>query len=214
MDPEIFKEIIEKLYNTYSPSKRKTDPWEEIVLTILSQNTNDGNRDRAFKRLWNKYKTPNKILEADKEEIEELIGPAGLASSKTQYLKNAARYIREKHEGDTDWIKNNPPKEVHRELTSIKGIGHKTADVVLMFSADADLCPVDTHVYRVSKRLGIADGSKKKVRQHLQELRDYVDLDKTHLSLIAHGRNTCKARSPLCSECIVEEKCEKIGVED
>lgn len=214
MDPEIFKGIIETLYNTYSPSKRKTDPWEEIVLTILSQNTNDENRDRAFKRLWSKYNTPNEILQTDKGEIEGLIGPAGLASSKSQYLKNAARYIKEQHGGDTDWIKNNPPKDVHRELTNIKGVGHKTADVVLMFSADADLCPVDTHVYRVSKRLGIAEGSKKKVRKQLQELKNYIDLDKAHLSLIAHGRNTCKARSPKCSECIVEENCEKVGVKD
>lgn len=213
MDPETFGEVVDILYKEYNPSKRNTDPWEEIVMTILSQNTNDDNRDTAFKRLWEKYRSPEEIVDAETEELKELIAPAGLASSKTKYLKNAAEHIIEERDGKTDWIKEGKTDEVHNELTDIKGIGHKTADVVLMFSADRDLCPVDTHVNRVTKRLGITEGSKRKVREQLLDLKEHTDLNKAHLSLISHGRNICTARSPLCEECVVENLCEKVGVE-
>jgi len=173
------------------------------------------NRDRAYDALVEDYETPDEILNAPEERLRELIAPAGLANSKASYLKNAARHIVERRDGSTDWIRKEPSEDVHEELTSIKGIGHKTADVILLFAVDADYCPVDTHVDRVTGRLGVApDMSPAKTREKLIEYRDEcgVDLRKAHVALIAHGRATCHARSPECGECVVEDVCEKYGV--
>ncbi|MDY6779374.1 MAG: endonuclease III [Halobacteria archaeon] len=203
MDCETFRGVVDRLEDEYAKEARRTDPWEETVMTVLSQNTSDDNRDVAYENLVEKYETPREILEADIDEIRELIAPAGLANSKSEYLVNAARHIVENRGGDTDWIRDEPPEDVHDELTSIKGIGHKTADVILLFAAGADLCPVDTHVDRVTHR------------DRLIELRDEcgVDLRSAHVNLIAHGRETCSARSPDCGSCVVEDLCSKNGVE-
>jgi len=215
MDCETFLGVIDTLEETYDAEPRSTEPWEEIVLTILSQNTADENRDRGYERLTEDYVTPEEILNAPEEEIRELIRPAGLPNSKAKYLKNAARHIVEERDGSTEWIREMPTEEAHDELTSIKGVGHKTADVILMFAADADLCPVDTHVQRVSNRLGIAEGRPESVRNRLLELPEEcgVDIRKAHVGVIAHGRETCHARSPNCQDCPLEDPCEKVGVE-
>ena len=214
MDAETFSDVVDSLADEYDAEPRKTDPWEETVLTVLSQNTSDENRDRAYEALVEEYETPNEILDAPDDRLRELIAPAGLASSKASYLKNAARHIVEERDGDVDWIREEPPDDVHDELTDIKGIGHKTADVILLFAADADYCPVDTHVNRVTGRLGVApDMSPARTRERLLEYRDEgVDLRKAHVALIAHGRSTCTARSPACDDCVVEDVCEKHGV--
>ncbi|MDY7081191.1 MAG: endonuclease III, partial [Halobacteria archaeon] len=174
------------------------------------------NRDVAYERLSKEYDAPADFVDANRDEIKEIIAPAGLAESKSEYLMNAARYIVEERGGDTEWIKNGEPEEVHDELTSIKGVGHKTADVILLFSADADICPVDTHVDRLTHRLGVAsDLSRKKTRERLIELRDEcgVNLREAHVALISHGRETCKARNPECGKCVVEEWCDKVDVD-
>jgi len=215
MDCETFKDVVKRLAEEHDAEPRRTEPWEEIVMTVLSQNTADENRDRAYDALVEEYETPEEILNAPEERLRELIAPAGLANSKASYLKNSARHIVEERDGETEWIRDEPSEEVHDELTSIKGIGHKTADVILLFSADADYCPVDTHVDRVTGRLGVApDMSPAKTRERLLEYRDEcgVDLRKAHVALIAHGRATCHARSPACGECVVEDACEKHGV--
>lgn len=216
MDCGTFKDVVEQLYREHEPSARKTEPWEEIVMTVLSQNTSDDNRDVAYEQLVEHYSTPQEILSADPSRIKELIAPAGLQEAKSDYLRNAAQYIVEERGGDLDWILREPAEEVHDELTGIKGIGHKTADVILLFAADREVCPVDTHVHRVANRLGAADGGRSATREQLIGLHDEcgVDLRKTHISLIAHGRRTCHARKPRCSECVVETECEKVGVEE
>jgi len=215
MDCETFKDVVDALAEEHDTEPRETEPWEETVLTVLSQNTADENRDRAYDVLVEHYETPGEILNAPEDRLRELIAPAGLANSKASYLKNAARHVVEERDGET-WIRDEPPEEVHDELTSIKGIGHKTVDVILLF-ADAEYCPVDTHVDRVTGRLGVApDTPPAKTREKLLEYRDEcgVDLRKAHVALIAHERKTCSARSPECSECVVEDVCEKHGVEE
>ena len=215
MNCETFKDVVDKLAEKHDAEPRRTEPWEEIVMTVLSQNTADESRDRAYEALVKEYETPKEILNAPEERLRELIAPAGLANSKASYLKNAARHIVEERNGETDWIRKEPPEDVHDELTSIKGIGHKTADVILLFAANADYCPVDTHVDRMTGRLGVApDMSPAKTRKKLLEYREEcgADLRKAHVALIAHGRATCHARLPECGECVVEDVCEKYGV--
>jgi endonuclease-3 len=216
MDCETFKNVVDRLAEEHDAEPRRTEPWEEIVMTVLSQNTADENRDRAYDALVEHYETPDEILNAPEDRLRELIAPAGLANPKASYLKNAARHVVEERYGETDWIREESPDQVHDELTSIKGIGHKTADVILLFAANADYCPVDTHVDRVTGRLGVApDMSPAKTREKLLEYREEcgVDLRKAHVALIAHGRATCHARSPECGDCVVEDVCEKYGVE-
>ena len=217
MDCETFKDVVGRLKEEHDAEPRSTEPWEEIVMTVLSQNTADENRDRAYDALVEEYETPEEILNAPEDRLRELIAPAGLASSKASYLRNAARHIAEERDGETEWIREEQPEEVHDELTSIKGVGHKTADVILLFAADAEYCPVDTHVDRVTGRLGVApEMSPAKTRGKLLEYREDcgVDLRKAHVALIAHGRATCHARSPNCADCVVEDACEKHGVEE
>lgn len=216
MDCETFRDVVERLADAHGAEPRSTEPWEEIVMTILSQHTSDENRDEAFEALWQRYATPRALLDADVDEIQELIAPAGLHASKSEYLRNAARHVVEERDGDLDWIREEPPEDVHDELTSIAGIGHKTADVILLFAADAALCPVDTHVDRVTHRLGVAtDMTTAATRDRLLEYRDDcgVDLPTAHVALIAHGRAVCSARSPACGDCPVEDVCERHGVE-
>ncbi|MFB6282403.1 MAG: endonuclease III [Halobacteria archaeon] len=214
MECESFDVVVETLYGEYDPEFRVTEPWEELVMTVLSQNTSDENRDVAYERLEEEYSTPREILEADIEEVKELIAPAGLYNSKARYLRNAARYVVEERDGETEWIRSGEMEEVYNELVSVKGIGHKTADVILLFSTDAQICPVDTHVDRVTARLGVSDGlTRRKTRDRLLELHDEcgVNLRKAHVALIAHGRETCTARNPDCVSCVVEDVCEKVG---
>jgi endonuclease-3 len=216
MDCETFKEVVGQLAEEHDAEPRRTEPWEEIVMTVLSQNTADENRDRAYDALVEHYETPDEILNAPEDRLRELIAPAGLANSKASYLKNAARHVVEEHGGETDWVREESPEDVHDELMRIKGVGHKTADVILLFAADADYCPVDTHVDRVTGRLGVApDMSPAKTREKLLGYREEcgVELRKAHVALIAHGRATCHARLPECGECVVEDVCEKYGVE-
>ncbi|XGI82916.1 endonuclease III [Halorutilales archaeon Cl-col2-1] len=219
MDCVTFKKVLEDLGDKYDPTVEKREPWNVILRTILSQNTTDDNSREAYERLVEEHETPDEILEADAEEVERLIRPAGLAPSKSEYIRNAARYIVEERNRSTDWIEADSSdfEDAYDELTSIKGIGHKTADVVLLFSSDANICPVDTHVQRVTSRLGVADGlSRRKTRDLLLDLRDDcgLDLRDAHLSLIRHGREVCTPRSPSCDDCIVSQKCERVGVED
>lgn len=217
MDCPTFRDVVERLAAAHDAAPRSTEPWEEIAMTILSQHTNDENRDRAWEALRERAATPEALLDIPPEDLEELIAPAGLHTSKAEYLRNAARYVVEERDGDLDWIREEPVAEVHEELTSIAGIGHKTADVILLFAADADLCPVDTHVDRVTHRLGVAtDMSTAATRDRLLAFRDDcgVDLRTAHVALIAHGRATCTARDPACDDCTVADVCERHGVED
>lgn len=216
MDCGTFERVVERLDGVHDAEPRATEPWEEIVMTILSQNTNDDNRDEAFEALWARHDTPAALLDAEPEAIQELIAPAGLHASKTEYLRNAARHIVEDRAGDTDWIREDPSEDVHDELTSIAGVGHKTADVILLFAADAELCPVDTHVDRVTHRLGVAtDMGPGATRERLLDCGDDADVDlrAAHVALIAHGRATCTARSPACDDCAVADVCEQQGVD-
>lgn len=115
MDCETFEGVVGRVAEEHEAEPRSTEPWEEIVMTVLSQNTADENRDRAYDALVEEYETPDEILGATEGSLRELIAPAGLANSKASYLKNAARHIVEERDGETDWIREEPPEQVHGE---------------------------------------------------------------------------------------------------
>jgi endonuclease III len=195
-------------------TKKKRDPFETLVTTILSQNTADTNTARAFESLSKQFEiTPEALANAPQAEIEAAIRPAGLYRSKARTIREASHLILEKYGGSLAPILALPLEDARIALMQVSGVGPKTADVVLLFSAGHPTVPVDTHVNRVAKRLGFAPekADYEEARASLQALFDPADYLLVHLLLIAHGRETCKAQRPLCSQCPVCKCCPSCG---
>ena len=195
--------------------KAKSDSFETLIITIISQNTADKNTDTAFTRLKQRFLiSPKSLAEANTAQIEECIKPAGLYKNKTRAIQTASKTIQETYGGSLNTILALPIEEARKTLTGMPGVGPKTADVVLLFSAQKPTIPVDTHVNRVSKRLRFAPktGDYEAVRLSLQKLFDENDYLFVHQLLIGHGRQFCKAQKPLCNICPINSYCETKGV--
>lgn len=194
--------------------KSKSDPFETLIVTIISQNTADRNTARAFENLSKRFEiTPEALAKAEVNQIEECLKVGGLYKSKTQTIQIASKIILEKYGGSLKPVLSLPLEEARKALTEMPGVGPKTADVVLLFSAQQPTIPVDTHVNRVSKRLGLAPekGDYEAIRSSLQTLYSPKDYLAVHLLLIAHGRQYCKAQHPLCPKCPVNTYCPSKG---
>ncbi len=190
--------------------KPKNDPFETLIVTIISQNTADANTERAFEALSKHFEiTPQALANAEASEIEACLHVAGLYKGKAKTIQTASKIILEKFNGSLAPVLSLPLDEARKTLMELPGVGPKTADVVLLFSADQPTIPVDTHVNRVSKRLGLApaNGDYEAVRTSLQGLFKPKDYLAVHLLLIAHGRKFCKARHPRCHQCPVHDYC-------
>jgi endonuclease-3 len=190
------------------------DPYETLVVTIMSQNTADTNTERAYQKLSMRFKiSPEVLAEAEIGEIEDCIRVAGLYQSKARAIHEASKIILEKFGGNLNVVLSLPVEEARRTLMEMPGVGPKTADVVLMFSAGKPTIPVDTHVNRVSKRLGLAPakGDYEAIRRSLQSHYQPSDYALVHMLLISHGRKTCKAQNPQCSACPVSGVCPSKG---
>ena len=194
--------------------KSRRDPFETLVTTILSQNTADRNTARAFEALSKQFEiTPEALAKAELSQIQDAIRPAGLYKSKAQAIKQAAVTILEKYHGTLQPVLSLPLEDARKALMQFPGVGPKTADVVLLFSAKKPTIPVDTHVNRVAKRLVFApqSGDYEVIHKNLEALFDPSDYLAVHVLLIAHGRKTCRARHPLCNECSVNMYCPTRG---
>jgi endonuclease-3 len=195
--------------------KSQKDPFETLVTTILSQNTADRNTSRAFEALSKWFEiSPEALAKADLSQIEAVIKVAGLYKNKAKAIKQAATIVLEKYHGTMQPLLSLPAEQARNALMQFPSVGPKTADVVLLFSANQPTIPVDTHVNRVAKRLGFApsNSSYETVRQNLQSLYDPRDYLIVHLLLIAHGRKYCKARHPLCDICPINAYCPSKGL--
>lgn len=216
------QKILETLRAQFKLPKWKDsaeDPFKTLIITIISQNTADVNTARAFGNLSNKLEiTPEALSNATANQIEECLKTAGLYRNKSKTIKQVSRIILEKYHGDISQILALPFEEARATLLQLPGIGPKTADVLLLFSAEKPTIPVDTHVDRVSKRLLLAppNGGYEAVREALQLLYDPKDYLAVHLLLIQHGRKYCQARKPICKQCPVNALCpsRKLGVND
>ncbi len=186
-------------------------PLDELVSTILSQNTNDVNRDRAFERLRRRFPTWEQVRDAPLDELTEAIRPAGLARQKAPRIQKALRQITAEQGSLTlDFLADMPLKEARAWLLGLDGVGPKTAAIVLLFSLGRPAFPVDTHVHRLSRRLGLIGErvSAEKAHRLLEALvppRWYYAL---HLNLIRHGRQVCQARKPNCPACSLSDVCD------
>lgn len=181
-------------------------PIDELILTVLSQNTTDRNRDVAWARLRERLPSWDAVREAPVREIEDAIRPGGLAPTKAVRIKRILEAI-----GDDDlcWLEDAPLEEARDYLCDLPGVGRKTAACVLLFSFGRPEVPVDTHVYRVASRLGIIRPGASFDEAHDEMLRlvDPEDAYEVHVLLIRHGRRTCVARAPRCSGCPLRRMC-------
>jgi endonuclease-3 len=181
-------------------------PLDELVLTVLSQSTNDRNRDVAYERLRDRFDSWHAVRDAPVEEIEEAIRPGGLAVTKAPRIQKILQAI-----GDDDLsrLADEPLARAREELCELPGVGRKTAACVLLFSFGRHDVPVDTHVHRVGTRLGLFRPTAPLDEAHDEMLRLSRALDpyEAHVSLIRHGRRTCHARSPRCNECPLSRMC-------
>ncbi len=185
-------------------------PVDELVCTILSQNTNDVNRDKAFVKLKESFTSWEEVRDADPEEVKEAIRIAGLANQKGPNLQAALRFISdERGEIDLDWLKGKPSKEVLAWLTQMKGVGLKTASIVMVFSLDIPAFPVDTHIYRVTGRLDLRPPKMNIEKSHywFASSNQPERFGPLHLNIISLGRDFCHARKPNCMQCPLEDIC-------
>jgi len=187
------------------------DPLSELIFTILSQNTSDVNRDRAWVRLKERFPTWESVLAANAEKLADAIRPGGLANVKAPRIQETLRVIQmERGEFTLDFLAEMEVDEARKWLTSLKGVGPKTAAIVLLFSLGKPAFPVDTHVHRVSQRLGLIGPktSREKAHDVLEELIPPEIYYPFHLNLIAHGREVCKSQRPRCAICVLREHCD------
>jgi endonuclease-3 len=206
-------EVHRRLLTVYGrPEWRKPLPaLDELVSTILSQNTNDVNRDRAFDALRNTFPTWEAVRDADPDLVVEAIRPAGLANQKGPRIQRVLQQItQERGELDLEFLRGWPADKVFDWLIRFKGVGPKTASIVMLFSLDKPAFPVDTHVYRVTGRLGLraAKTSAERAHQTLAEIFPEDSYYAVHLNLIRHGREVCHARTPQCPSCVLQDLCE------
>ena len=189
---------------------RRIDPIEEVVYTILSQHTSDHNSTNAFEKLMRRYGTLKEVASAEVSEIAETISSGGLARIKAPRIKTVLNLILKKCGSlDISFLSKLPLHEAKAWLRDLPGIGPKSAGVILCFSLGMPAMAVDTHVYRVSKRLGLI-GPRVNVEDAHEILENMVSADQVypfHAALITHGRRTCKARIPNCAQCKLAYNC-------
>lgn len=210
-------EIARRLRVGYgTPEKRRRDPLDELILTILSQNTSDTNRDRAWRRLRDRFPDWEAVRTAEPGAVEEAIRPGGLAGQKSGAIRGVLERLHEERgEMSLDHLHAMDDDAAMDYLTAFPRVGTKTAACVLCFALARPVLPVDTHVERVSRRLGLVSGGGGASAVH-RVLNREVPPElrfRLHLLLIRHGRAVCSARSPDCPDCVLEEICPKTGVE-
>jgi endonuclease III len=210
--PATIQAIHQKLRARYGDPTQHGDnePLATLVNTILSQNTNDRNRDLAFAALRAQFPTWEAVRDAPAGAVIDAIRPAGLAPTKGPNIQAALRQISvERGELSLEFLKTWPLEEARRWLTHLNGVGPKTAAIVLLFALERPAFPVDTHVHRVTKRLGLIPPGTSREKAHilLENLIPEALYYPVHLNLIEHGRQTCHARRPACEVCPLQNRC-------
>jgi len=210
--PGQIRELVERLEKELGRPRRisRFDPMEELVSCILSQHTTDASSFPAFTKLRETYKDWAAIAEAEPSEVAKVIARAGLANQKSKSIIGCLKEIKELT-GDysLEILRNMPTLEAREWLMKLPGVGPKTASIVLCFSFGRETIPVDTHVFRVAKRIGILpdESDEKKAHDILLDLVPHDLAFRFHVALIQHGRLVCRAPTPNCGECSVSDRC-------
>ena len=205
-------EVLNVLWNEYAPFpwEPRYDPISELVFTILSQHTSDLNSERAFKQLMETFGSFEEVAHGDTELIAQCINVGGLARIKAPRIRNVLQRVQELRGSlDLYFLKEMPLEEAKAWLRQLPGIGPKTAAIILCFAMGMPAMAVDTHIYRVAKRLGLI-GPKTSYEQAHDILEQAVEPEQIypfHVALITHGRRVCKAQRPLCRQCVLAHGC-------
>ncbi|MGH2691050.1 MAG: endonuclease III domain-containing protein [Actinomycetota bacterium] len=211
-EPSTVREIHRRLSRTHGPldPPRRWDPLEELVFTILSQNTSDVNSDRAYAALRARFPSWEALAAARPSQVVAAIRVGGLANVKAPRILAVLREIRRREGGfDLSWMRVAADEEVADYLSSLPGVGPKTVACVLAFSLGRPALPVDTHVHRVATRLGLIPTGMPAARAHagLAELVPPRMRVPMHVGLIRLGRTICKSGRPRCEECPLVDLC-------
>jgi endonuclease III len=213
--------VRERLREVYGVPRMQPHghPIAELVLTVLSQSTNDRNRDVAYIRLRERMPTWQAVMDAPVAEVEEAIRPGGISKVKSARIKAILKAIAEdprdpKQKLSLDWLKEAPIEQGRDYLTALPGVGRKTAACVLLFAYGRRDVPVDTHVSRVGMRLELLKPGAPFEQLHDQMLKltppgEELEL---HVNLLRHGRRTCHAQRPACGECALARMCPSQGM--
>ena len=206
-------DAIRLLTAEYGPfeNEPRLEPAHELTFTILSQHTSDRNSERAFRSLMSAFGSLEAVADAAVEDIETAIAGGGLAKVKAPRIKTVLNRIMELNDGSLDlhFLAEMPMAEARAWLRQLPGIGPKSAGIILSFSLGMPAMAVDTHIYRVSKRLGIIGPkvSAEKAHEVLEAAMPPEDVYPFHAAFITHGRQVCKAQRPLCGACVVSYGC-------
>jgi endonuclease-3 len=189
---------------------RRLPPLDELILTILSQNTSDANRDRSYGALRRRYRSWEGVARAPSEAIEEAIRPGGLARVKSRVIRDVLRGIEaERGSLDLGFLRRLPAAEAAAWLRRFRGVGAKTAACVLLFACGKPAFPVDTHIHRVARRLGWvpARAGTEETHRRLAALVPEARCLTGHVNLITLGRRICRPRRPRCPLCPLRRLC-------
>lgn len=216
-DLQTLKEKYDRLADALSQEyghptwRQHLPPVDELVSTILSQNTSDTNRDKAFDALRRRLSSWEAVRDAPVDAVIEAIRPAGLSNQKGPRIQAALRYLTETQGRITlDHLNDMTVEDAKNWLTSMNGIGPKTAAIILCFAFGRPAFPVDTHVHRVTGRLGLIGNKTTAEQAHavLEEIVPHDDYYAFHLQVIRHGRQVCHARKPECNRCVLQPDCD------
>jgi len=205
--------VLAREYGYYEEWWKGHTPFETLVSIILSQRTYWKNVNVAMQRFSRRFGAVSEVAGASVEEIEAVIKPAGFYRTKAPRIKNIAWNIAMKHGGQLDDITKLSYEEARRELISLEGIGPKTADVLLMALNGEPVLPVDVHIFRIMRRLGVADkrDGYECLRAKLESQIPPTQRKVAHMALIEFGRKVCRARHPVCIECPISDYCHNGG---
>jgi endonuclease-3 len=211
--PESIPYIIDNLRAVHGVPRpeRGLDPLDVLIETILSQSTTNANSDRAFENLKRRFPTWEKARRARVSSIEAAIRSGGLARQKSVRIKQLLNEIHKRRGSlDLSFLKRAPLEEAKRFLGSFKGVGPKTVACTLLFSCNRPVFPIDTHIFRIARRLGLIPKkcSDEEAHRLMNEMITPKRYYEVHINLIRHGRRVCRPRDPLCERCCLVDYCE------
>ncbi|MBM7560304.1 endonuclease III [Marinitoga litoralis] len=194
-------DILSKTYTNPQTVLKYNNNFELLIAVMLSAQTTDNQVNKVTPKLFEKYKTPEDFAKLETEELEKYIKGVGLYKTKSKNIIKTAKILVEKYNGKIP--------ETREELIKLPGVGRKTANVILSVAFGKDAIAVDTHVFRVANRIGLANSKDERgTEEDLMKVIPKELWGKAHHWLIFHGRNTCKARNPKCAECPIKDYCD------
>lgn len=201
--------LLEKEYGVPRRA-RPGNPLDILIETILSQNTNDQNRDRAYQRLKTRFPRWEEVLEGKTKLLVSAIRPGGLAEQKARRIREILHWIKkQKGKLSLSFLRKMDSEEIKKTVGALKGVGPKTLHCLLLFGLRREAFPVDTHIHRIGKRLGFIPErmDAEKAHEWMSPLIPKKKSLSLHLNLIRFGRSVCRARNPLCDACFLSGEC-------